>query len=237
MWAKNSSGLFTSRIHSGSNIGAWWHPSFVRGRPEDLKLFVRTQIKGKNKLTNTNEQPDVPNFYEDAPNFYEPDAHETESNFDKVESNRVSDTKATADGSELSSECSSPMIQEEFEHLDQEFEESMFAIQNHSPRTIDAALFPQAMLNTSRLPCGPFGSDGRDLSYNASPKSSWGGGRDLRIGNKMIPNIFNSEQSSFSGRQHDIGSGNFSNFASQVQVNDDAYDEFSAFIDRTIQLP
>ena len=185
-------------------------------------MLVRTEIKGKKKPA------EVPNV-ENAPNYYEQDSHETESNIDKVESIGISDIKAT--------DCP-----EEFEHLDQEFEESMFAIHNHSPRTTDCTaniLIQPGLLNVSHPP--PPGSDGRDLIYGAltsEKKSSWGGAGDLRAGNKIdSSNIFNMEGSCFSGRQHDIGSGNFSNFASQVQVNDDAYDEFSAFIDRTIPLP
>jgi len=48
------------RIPSGRDIGAWWHESFVRGQPKDLKNIARTQLKGT-----TTHVAHVPDFYFD----------------------------------------------------------------------------------------------------------------------------------------------------------------------------
>lgn len=49
------------RISTGRDAGSWWHESFIRGRPQELKHITRTRIKGfSSSLLNIN-----PNFYED----------------------------------------------------------------------------------------------------------------------------------------------------------------------------
>mmetsp|Transcript_12435 Transcript_12435/g.23689 ORF Transcript_12435/g.23689 Transcript_12435/m.23689 type:complete len:249 (+) Transcript_12435:88-834(+) len=53
------------RVTYGSGMDAWYHTSFVKGRPEDAKKMVRTKIK-KKSLSNSNAKPklDVSNFFQ-----------------------------------------------------------------------------------------------------------------------------------------------------------------------------
>lgn len=46
------------RIPEGCDVGAWWHPSFIRGYPQNIEHIVRSQIKGE-----ASQIPDVTSFY------------------------------------------------------------------------------------------------------------------------------------------------------------------------------
>ena len=62
------------RILSGRDVGAWWHPHFIRGRHDDIKLVVRTHIKSKSEA-NTN----APSFYDAASSSRRDDNHADKS--------------------------------------------------------------------------------------------------------------------------------------------------------------
>ena len=48
------------------HAGAWWHKSFVRGRPQDLKYIVRTRLKGNKALSVVDVPPIFPSTMYDA---------------------------------------------------------------------------------------------------------------------------------------------------------------------------
>ena len=57
------------RVKSGRDSGSWYHPHFLRGRPDEVRQnFIRTRIKG-NKKGDTRK--DVQKQKEEDPNFYE----------------------------------------------------------------------------------------------------------------------------------------------------------------------
>ena len=54
------------RIPSGEDVGAWFHESFLRGQPEQLKSIVRIKIKGS-AMFQAKRDLDVPDFYRMPP--------------------------------------------------------------------------------------------------------------------------------------------------------------------------
>jgi len=50
--------FYQIRIPEGCDVGAWWHPSFIRGYPQNIEHIVRSQIKGE-----ASQIPDVTSFY------------------------------------------------------------------------------------------------------------------------------------------------------------------------------
>ena len=60
--------FYQIRIPTGCDVGAWWHPSFIRGYPQKIEQIVHSQIKGE--ALNT---PDVPRFY-NCKQFYSKEA-------------------------------------------------------------------------------------------------------------------------------------------------------------------
>ena len=60
------------RVTYGNGMDAWYHTSFVQGRPEDTKKMVRTKIKKKslsNANANANNKPklDLTNYFQSKP--------------------------------------------------------------------------------------------------------------------------------------------------------------------------
>jgi len=62
VYHKQYSQRYTLRIPKGRDEGAWWHPLFLRGHPEEIQKIVRTKRKGE-----ASSIPDVPNFHDMPP--------------------------------------------------------------------------------------------------------------------------------------------------------------------------
>lgn len=73
------------RISSGVDEDGWWHPHFLRGRPDLMSKMVRIKIKGKG--IGNREHVEAPNFY-DMP-YPDSDGESTATTSDEAPSSPV----------------------------------------------------------------------------------------------------------------------------------------------------
>ena len=241
----------TSRIPTGPDVGAWWHESFVRGHPQDLKHIVRTRVKGM-----ASSMAHVPNFYKDNANSRK-----------KAPSMEISTIEmgcfvGKAEETASLSANSSSDKDEDFEHLDEEFEAlfhetSPRHVSMNSPHNTAKEKYSfdgDFPLHIPNLNCNS--NNGwnltlkkKETNWNLAPMTNTGVffpklsstmGQNASL-NQPFPYYYSSfsnptpQQGAYKPDPAPMSRGRDNEASTQEDV--DAVDEFSKFIDEMIQLP
>jgi len=248
------------RISTGRDAGSWWHESFIRGRPQELKHITRTRIKGiSSSLLNIN-----PNFYEDDEDKCEK-APLSEMNISGIEmgsfigkSGSFVD-KSSNDMSSVSVDSSLEKdIGKEFEHLDEE-REAWF--ENTTPSCVslispDLPPKEKYHFGVSAAPNMPdldsginigctFDLKRRESNWNQAPvrrvslcipnvSSSMGENANM---NQPLPDRSRSLSLDYNYQPDYVMINRDRGIGSHTQEDVEFVDEFSRFIDKTIHLP
>mmetsp|Transcript_11583 Transcript_11583/g.24716 ORF Transcript_11583/g.24716 Transcript_11583/m.24716 type:complete len:346 (+) Transcript_11583:305-1342(+) len=131
------------RITSGPDAGSWWHKSFIRGNPQDLRHIVRTRVKGM-----ASSMIHVPEFNWDEFSSIQKNAPRTDVPNPKTDIN-YSAVKSE-DVSSLSKNSSSDKC-DEFERLDEEFESLFDRFDHPGPRRVSIVSPPSEANSKSSL--------------------------------------------------------------------------------------
>ncbi|KAL7532069.1 hypothetical protein ACHAXR_004409 [Thalassiosira sp. AJA248-18] len=214
------------RIHTGPDAGAWWHESFVRGRPQDLTRIVRIQLKG-----NTSSEPVVPNYYEEVPtNCETDDARKCKS---KGKQAPLPACRAGA---------------EDFDHLDKEFE-SLFDSRFNNDSRRNASFIAEPEHLVIPFNCGSNNVPEKKMVWKEPSVSSYVSSNEHNILNPELetslsdPQVFSNGSLISKSSQIAIGNkpANLPKSCVVDRLSDEedigALDEFSMLIEKTIHYP
>lgn len=218
-----------NRITSGRDIGAWWHESFVCGRPQDLKHMVRRiQVKGKAKIV-----VDVPvsDFYKILPTFKTDDDARI-PNIAEISLFEAGCSVEKAEDMLSASACSGFDAAGVFEHLarmNSPRRTSMISLPipseaKHPFSEGVAPFFANLNYNTSNIGL----PEGIGISRsNMDPKTSFNEPPAVWSSNSSIPTSLSYQNPVHMGCGRDHGTSG---------QDIDALDEFSIFIDKNIHF-
>eukprot|EP00580_Thalassiosira_gravida_P020937 CAMPEP_0201676184 /NCGR_PEP_ID=MMETSP0494-20130426/41246_1 /ASSEMBLY_ACC=CAM_ASM_000839 /TAXON_ID=420259 /ORGANISM="Thalassiosira gravida, Strain GMp14c1" /LENGTH=353 /DNA_ID=CAMNT_0048158835 /DNA_START=5 /DNA_END=1066 /DNA_ORIENTATION=- len=248
------------RISTGRDAGSWWHESFIRGRPQELKHITRTRIKGlSSSLLNIN-----PNFYEDDEDKCEkaplPEMNISDIGIGSFIGKSGSFVDKSSD--DMSSVSVGSSLEKdngkEFEHLDEEREAWS---ENTTPRCVsltspDAPLKEKYHFGRSAVPNIPdlnsssnigcqFDLKRRDTNWNQAPvrrvslcisnlSSSMSDNASM---NQPLPDRSRSFSLDYSYQPDYVRINCDRSIDAYAQEDVESVDEFSKFIEKTIHLP